>query len=100
MINDIKIITEDDNKYTREYLASYFRFIGLFVSDCNPYYKESYNEYDKVITVNDNLEKMDNKEKEIYINKLIKSFDLDKEYEQSLEKLINIYVNSKCSILC
>ena len=99
MINDIKIITEDDNKYTREYLASYFRFIGLFVSDCNSYYKESYNEYDKVITVNDNLEKMNNKEKEKYINKLIKSFDLDREYEQSLEKLINIYVNNNLYML-
>ena len=99
MINDIKIITEDDNKYTREYLASYFRFIGLFVSDCNTYYKESYNEYDKVITVNDNLEKMDNKEKETYINKLIKSFDLDREYKQSLEKLINIYINNNLYML-
>ena len=60
MINDIKIITDDTNKFTRKYLASYFRFVGLFVSDCDPYYKESYTEYDEVITVNNNLENLFN----------------------------------------
>ena len=94
MINDIKIITDDTNKFTREYLASYFRFVGLFVSDCNPDYKESYTGYDEVITINDNIEKLDNKEKETYINKLIGDFNLDKEFAQSLKKLSNVYVNN------
>ena len=99
MVNDIKIITEDSNKNTRACLANYFRFIGVLVSESNPYQKEAYHNYDEVLTVEDNLYEMSKEERIQYITNIIERFEVDKKEKKALCKLAQIYVEKDLDII-
>lgn len=98
-MNDIKIITEDSNKNTRACLANYFRFIGVLVSESNPYQKEVYHNYDEVLTVEDNLYEMSKEERIQYITNIIERFALDKKEKKNLCKLAQIYIENELDII-
>lgn len=98
-MNDIKIITEDSNKNTRACLANYFRFIGVLVSESNPYQKEAYHNYDEILTVEDNLYEMSKEERIQYITNIIERFALDKKEKKNLCKLAQIYIENELDII-